>query len=125
MSPTVSRAHLATLVLGILAASLTLAACGEGDRAATTTAIEATTEPSAAEPTELRRRFEAQIRGALERQHTQVDPDCVIDRLRQALPNRAVEASVEAIEAGEEIPQVAVDAAFEAGDECERGQAPN
>lgn len=120
-----SRARLATLVLGILAASLTLAACGEEDRATTTAATEAPTEPTAAEPTALRRRFEVQIREALERQGARVDSDCVIEHLRDVLSNRTVGASVEAIEAGEEISQVAIDAAYEAGSGCKRGPAPD
>jgi hypothetical protein len=125
VSPTLSRARIATLVLGILAASLTLAACGEEDRATTTAATEAPTEPTAAEPTALRRRFEVQIREALERQGARVDSDCVIEHLRDVLSNRIVEASLDALEAGEEIPQQAVDAAFDAGSDCARGPSPH
>ena len=47
--------------------------------------------------------------------------DCVIDRLRDELPNATVETSVGAVEAGEAIPDAAVDAAFAAGQECRRG----
>ncbi len=116
-----TRARLAVLALTTTAAiSSSVYACGGDEEAGSTSAATETTTPTAAQPSELRRRFEDEMRAVLEQQRTRVDPGCVIERLREDLPNATVEASVGAIEAGEEIPEQAVDAAFAAGQECRR-----
>ena len=105
-----------------LTAAVGLAACG-GEDSPTTTSVSSTTttEPTeVAEPNELRRRFEDQIRAALQQQSEDslVDVECVIERLRETLPNDVVKEAAAGAEQGEEIPEQAVDAAFEAGQDC-------
>jgi hypothetical protein len=112
--------------LALLAACLALAvgACGDDDEppASTATTPTTTTTPEAARPTAERREFERRMRAALraQGQAEAVEIDCVIAELRSTLSNRAVEDAVAAVEAGEEAPQNAVDAAFEAGEHCRR-----
>jgi hypothetical protein len=98
-------------------------ACGGGDETAPTSTDAAT---RAGEPTELRRQFEERIRAVLSEQGQDrlVDVDCVIERLRGSLPDEAVEAAAEAAGQGQEIPQQAVDAAFEVGRACASGERP-
>jgi hypothetical protein len=104
--------------------ALFAAACGDDEEPQATTAgpPETTTTARPAEVTPERREFERYIREALlaEGEGAAVEIDCVIDELRVTLPNRAIDEAAAAIEASEEIPQAAVDAAFEAGERCRR-----
>jgi hypothetical protein len=114
--------RLARTTTAILIAALGLVACGGGDETRPTSA-EATT--TTGEPTEPRRQFEDQTRTVLSEQGRGqgqlVDVECVIERLRGSLPDQVVEAAAEAAGQGQEIPQQAVDAAFEAGRACASG----
>jgi hypothetical protein len=113
--------------LAVPAACLALAvgACGNNDDAppaSTATTPTTTTTGEAARPTAERREFERRIRAALraQGQAEAVEIDCVIAELRGTLSNQAVEDAVAAVEAGEQAPRNAVDAAFDAGERCRR-----
>jgi hypothetical protein len=106
--------------------ALTLVACGDDEKPATTTtdptATTTTTTAEPAEPTAERRRLERYIRRALRAEGATgtVETDCVIAELRRTLSNEAVANAAEAIDVGEDVPRAAVDAAFEAGERCRR-----
>ena len=111
---------------GVALACLAIAggACGDDDDPATTstTTREDTTLTEPAKPTAERRELERRLREALRAQGQAdvVEIECVITELRQSLSNRTAGNATAALEAGEEVPRAAIDAAFEAGERCRR-----
>ena len=109
------------LLSPLAAAVVALGACGgsEDETTNSTTRTEvSTTTQATATPTPERRELETQLRRLLADGDSAVDVDCAIERLRATLSNETVAAAIEAADAGEEIPEKAVDAAYAAGQEC-------
>lgn len=109
----------AALAACLACVALIAGACGDDEEASTTTApATTTTEAEPAEPTATRRELERHLRAALRAQDATVRAGCVIRALRTTLSNRAVDAAVEAIRAGDEVPNRVTDAGFAAGRRC-------
>jgi hypothetical protein len=109
------------LLSPLVAAAVALGACGgseEETTGSTTQAETSTTTPATATATPERRELETELRRLLAGGDGAVDVDCAIEHLRTTLSNEAVKAAIAAAGAGEEIPVEAVDAAYEAGQEC-------
>jgi len=107
------------LLSPLAAAVVALGACGESDDEPQTSTREAETSTTTeATATPERRELERELRRLLAGGDGAVDVGCAIERLRATLSNETVAAAIDAADAGEEIPDEAVDAAYAAGQEC-------
>ena len=108
------------LLSPLAAIVVALGGCGDSEDEATTSTTRAVTSTTTVEATATpdRRELEKELRRLLAGGDTSVDADCAIEKLRGTLSDEMIRAAIDAADAGEEIPEEAVDAAYAAGQEC-------
>jgi hypothetical protein len=109
---------IALAVTALIAATLT--ACGGDDGSSTTG--QATTSTGAADVSELRQRFDEQIRILLTRRGLDPDViDCALDRMSETVTDAQIQQAAQEIKQTGAPPSTLITAATDAGAECAGG----